>query len=123
MVTESAPAADMLSGSPQANHGHRSPLLRGRPAYGFWWAQLSPCVLHMRTRECEVTFGAARVLGTQPENHGAGPAPEALARSWVPGHSGDPENTRADALAHAEAERMRRWAIANGPSAAEFGFL
>lgn len=27
---------------------------------------------------------------------------------WVPGHSGDPENTRADALARAEAGRMRR---------------
>lgn len=42
---------------------------------------------------------------------------------WVPGHSGDPENTRADALARAEAGRMRRLTIATGPTADEFGFL
>lgn len=41
---------------------------------------------------------------------------------WVPGHSGDPENTRADALANAAAERMRKHAVTRGPSAAEFGF-
>lgn len=41
---------------------------------------------------------------------------------WVRGHSGDPENTRADALAHAEAEKRRKRAVTRGPSAAEFGF-
>lgn len=41
---------------------------------------------------------------------------------WVRGHSGDPENTRADALATAEAEKLRKLAVTRGPSAAEFGF-
>jgi ribonuclease HI len=41
---------------------------------------------------------------------------------WVRGHSGDQENTRADALANAEAEKMRKLEVTRGPSAAEFGF-